>query len=567
MSLILRYSDTKNGGISFIGNTLGLSKRQDQNLSGTLGSIGAFTSLNNTLQVNTFPLGTTSNYQQNGSFAVLSIPSDSKILYAELIWGGLYKSRTDDISSLLNNTINFTTPLSTSTISSDISTRQNLLITIDNNTLGFYVRTANVTNLVANSLNGNYSVSGVPALINPLESQTNSTNHAGWTLAVVYENQSLPLRNLTLWSGGVVVSPATGSTDISISGFITPPALPITGKIFVSSAEGDAVISGDQMLFGSTTNTLSNLFGPNNPVSNFFASQINDDNGILKTSGTFGTRNANAISGTNTTACRQGWNITSVDVSNKLVANQKTAAIRFLTDQDLYVPNALALQVDSLGANLTLTKIVDKNNAKVGEKIEFTIIIKNIGSLPTTTSSLNDIFPSNFSLVENSITINGITQPNTTPINIGVINPNETKTVVFKMIANSLPNINPYFNIATVNYTFTPFEGLTVSSFSNSNYTSTFFYQIKLNVNKSVDKIYAIKNDTLTYSSEITNESNLPLINLFFQDSIPQGTTFIPNTVKIDNISYLSYSPETGFFIPNLIPQQSTKIEFKVIVN
>ena len=38
MPFIQRFSDIKEGGIVFTGNTLGLSKRDNQNLSGVLGS-------------------------------------------------------------------------------------------------------------------------------------------------------------------------------------------------------------------------------------------------------------------------------------------------------------------------------------------------------------------------------------------------------------------------------------------------------------------------------------------------------------------------------------------------
>lgn len=101
--------------------------------------------------------------------------------------------------------------------------------------------------------------------------------------------------------------PDTGSTTVTVSNFLTPQVLPITGKVFVSAQEGDAVLTGDRMLFGQTVPTLAPLSGPNNPADNFFASQINDQNGLPDTSGTFGTRNADAAAGTNTIACRQGW--------------------------------------------------------------------------------------------------------------------------------------------------------------------------------------------------------------------------------------------------------------------
>lgn len=147
-----------------------------------------------------------------------------------------------------------------------------------------------------------------------------------------------------------MVSPAQGSTDITLTGFLTPQTLPVSGKLFLSAQEGDAVLTGDRMLFGANVASLFPLSGPNNPAGNFFASQINDENGQLNTVETFGTRNANAAAGTNSSACRQGWDITAVNVSPLLTAGMTTAAIRFTTDGDLYVANCLGLQIDSEGA-------------------------------------------------------------------------------------------------------------------------------------------------------------------------------------------------------------------------
>ena len=78
----------------------------------------------------------------------------------------------------------------------------------------------------------------------------------------MFENDSLPLRNLTLWSGGV--------TDVTLTGFLTPEQLPLGGKLFVSAQEGDAVIKGDKLLFGKDVASLTPLSGPNNPTT-FFA--------------------------------------------------------------------------------------------------------------------------------------------------------------------------------------------------------------------------------------------------------------------------------------------------------
>ncbi|MBD5584868.1 MAG: DUF11 domain-containing protein [Clostridia bacterium] len=567
MPFIQRYSDVKKGGIVFTGNTLGLSKATNQNAPGTQGSIGAFTSLNPALQVGTFPAGTTLNYTENGSRAVLNLPANSTVLYAELIWGGLFRSSVNDISDLTNNSITFTTPLGTSTVAPDPATAQNFNIPADNITVGFYVRTANVTSLVQPALGGNYSVQGVPALIEAIDSRTADTNHAGWTLAVVYENPNLPLRNMTVWGGGTVVSPNTGSTTITVSNFLTPEVLPITGKIFVSAQEGDAVLTGDQMLFGQSIPTLELLSGANNPVNNFFASQINNENGALDTSGTFGNRNANANAGTNTSACRQGWDITAVDVSDKLQASQSSAVIRFTSDGDLYVPNALALQIDSKGANLVINKSADKTFADVGEEITYTLAIQNTGTVDALNVTLNDLLPPETTLVPNSVTVDGAPYAGALPVVISSISGGQSVTVTFKVTVNSLPAVNPVFNIARADYRFFPFTGYPATSFSNSNPVAVFIIARQMTNVKSVDKAFAVKGDILTYTSVIKNTGSIPVTDVVFKDGIPAGTTFIDGSVTVDGVSYPAYNPQTGFFVANLTPQASVTIIFQVQVN
>lgn len=566
MPFVKRYSDVKKGGIIFCGNTLGLSKAANQNAPGLLGSIGAFTSLNNALQVGTFPVGTTLNYLQNGSNAILTLPAGSTVLYAELVWGGLFRSETNNISNIINNNVTFNTPLSTFSVAPDAATSQVFNITVDETTIGFYVKSAIVTAMVASAMNGTYSVQGVPALIEAIDDSTADTNHAGWTLAVAYENANEKLRNLTIWVGGAVVSPNTGSTTITVSDFLTPATLPISGKIFVSAQEGDAVLEGDQMLFGESVATLQPLSGPNNPEDNFFASQINNQNGTIDTSGTFGTRNANAAAGTNISAGRQGWDITAVDVSDQLAASQSSAVIRFTSDGDLYVPNALSLQIDSKGADLFLNKTADKTFVDIGDEITYTIDIKNIGDADALNVTINDLLPQGTTLVDGSITIDGVPYAGALPVVIPNIPAGLPKTVQFKVTAKQLPQNNPIVNVANVDYTFFPFAGLEENAHAQSNSASVFVISRNVDITKSVDKTFAIKGDILTYTSVVTNNSNIPIEDIYFTDVIPAGTTFVPNSIFVNGVNILG-NPEVGFNVPNLPPSTSTTITFQVQVN
>ena len=437
MAFIQRYSAIRKGGIIFVGNTLGLSKYTNANRAGLLGSIGAFISLDTSLKVNDFPNGTTLDYRLNGSAAILNIPTGSGVLYAELVWGGLFRSNATDISAELDNAVTFTTPANAYPVTGDAATRENFVIALENNTVGFYVRSADVTSLVQAAGSGVYSLSSVPALIEAIDSRTNDTNHAGWTLAVVYENPDKAFESLTLWVGGEVVSPLTGVTDITLTGFKTPQTAAPAGRLYVSAGEGDAVIGGDQMLFGQSALTLSNLSGVNNPEYNFFCSQINGGTGALDTSGTFGTRNANAAAGVNTTACRQGYDITSVDLTGKLVSEQVTAFIRFITTNDLYVPNCLALEIDN-GAvpDLTVVKTTDKSLAVRGDVVRYTSIVTNSGSLPLSGVVFTDDIPAGTEFIPGSVSIDGLPAPNADPaagFPLTDMIPNQSVIVIFEV--------------------------------------------------------------------------------------------------------------------------------------
>lgn len=437
MAFIKRFSDIKKGGIAFIGNSSGLSKITNANNAGQLGSIGAFTSLNTAIRVNDFPYGTTLNYLQNGSSATLNLPQGSTVVYAELIWGGLYKSSTNNISTLLDNNILFTTPTSVNSVAPSSTTKQTFTIPLNNINVGFYVRSQDVTNIVSSSTNGTYSVEKIPSLIEAIDNRTNDTNHCGWTLAVVYLNSNLPFRSLNLWVGGEVVSPLIGVTNISLTGFKTPTETTPSGKLFVSAQEGDAVISGDQLLFSKDSINYSNLSGPNNPVNNFFCSQINNEYGVLDTSGTFGNRNANSLTGNNTTACRQGYDITAVDLTGKLSPAQSTAYIRFTSSGDLYLPNCLAIQIDNgINPEISIIKTVDKSVAVKGESLKYTSIIANTGSLPFYNINFNDAIPDGTIFIDGSVYIDGINYPTYNP-QTGFLIPNliptQTTTITFQV--------------------------------------------------------------------------------------------------------------------------------------
>lgn len=567
MAFFNRFTATTRGGIRFVGNTLGLSKLTNQNSAGTQGSIGAFTTLLGGT-VSNFPAETTLTFADNGSAAILNLPAGSDVLYAELVWGGNYRSATQNISGQINNPIGFTNPQNnTVSITQSPVTAQNFTYTDGSLTLGYYIRSANVTSVVQASGNGTYSVRGVPGLVDPIDNNTQDTNHAGWTLAVVYQNDAETLSNLNLWIGGEIVSPNTPSVDVTFSNFLTPASGPVSARVFLSASEGDAVLTGDQCLLGPNAGTLTNLSGPRNPAQNFFASQICNETGQLDTTGTFGTRNANPQTGTNISAGRQGWDITSVDGSAGISNSQTSAVFRFTSTGDLYIPNALGIKIDSQGAVITAVKSADKSFAFVGEEIAYSLQINNSGQISAQNVLVQDTLPPGLTLIPGSLSVNGVPQAGGFPVTVPDIPAGGAATVTFRAVANTIPDPNPTLNSANVQYTFYPFPDFPVENDETSNPVSVRIVTASAELFKSVDRAYAVLGDVLTYTVNLSNTGMVDLIGLVFRDPIPAGTTFVADSVTVNGVSQPGYEPDPGFPLGTLVAGGQVTVTFQVTVN
>jgi hypothetical protein len=335
----LRYGTITGGAITFTGNALGLDGDKNGNSPGTNGAIKTFITTDLSQQDGSFPPGTTSDWTLNNSRATLRLPNGARVLHAELVWGGSFASgsASDDVSSFIDGPtgpadkgyVLFTTPDGVvHQIQPDPTTARtdgsvNGSNHCNSNNGCFYSRSADVTALVLASGKGTYATGHVPGTQN---ADNDNSHVAGWTLAVAYEDFTQPIRSLTLFQG----MEQSGGAAASVAGFCTPPSGPLAGRLAVSAMEGDASITGDKMLFGTSSHLDDGdrVSGPRNPASggngnNFFAGQIVDDNGNLDTSGTFGDRNHTP--GHAEDGARQGWDITNVDASGRLVNNQTQA--------------------------------------------------------------------------------------------------------------------------------------------------------------------------------------------------------------------------------------------------
>ncbi len=544
-----RFTSTTSGALTFIGNTLGLSKRSNQNNPGTNDSIGAFTTTDKTQDVGTYPNGTTLTFAQNSSAATLSLPAGSTVLYAELTWAGSYAYGNQFVSvAQRNGPVTLVTPNGTFSISPDSTFQRNIGTANGNgdcisSDACFYARSQNVTSMVQAGGNGPYTVRGVPGTAAPTEEFLNC---AGWTLAVIYRNFSLPVRNLSLSIG----SEFAGNPPAQVTGFCTPESGPLDGRLAVSAMEGDANRNDDQMRFGRTQSLGSgdNLSGPNNPANNFFASQINGDNGDLVTSGTFGTLNANPVTGNLANPGRQGWDITNVDVSSELRNGQTQAfaqgtrnASNVFADQYLITDLGLQIKVGAPAFGFNV-KSVDKAQAVVGDTLTYTVRAANSGAIDATNLVFTDVPPPGTTFVSGSFKRNGLVLPGANPaagVNLGTVAGGDTVTVEFKVQVTSVP-ASPaaaqYDNAATWTYQYVSCAGQPTQNGTFT--TNTVTTRIaRLEPTKSVSPMAAVPNQTLTYTVTIPNTGTASAMNVTLTDAIPAGTSYVAGSTTLNGVA------------------------------
>ncbi|WP_238653269.1 DUF7507 domain-containing protein [Paenibacillus piscarius] len=564
--LVVRSTVNATGAITFTGNTLGLSRSDTAGVPGTLDSIGAFTTTNTASVFGTYPAGTTSLYQSNSSAAILTLPAGSTVLYAELIWGGSYVNGNVNLTSAINNPISLITPLgNTVSVTPDAATANS--VDLGGGALA-YVRSANVTGTIQASGAGTYITGGVVGTI--VISGDSTANHAGWTLAVIYQNPSLPFRNMSLRAGAVLVQSTSAPVVTTITGFATPVTGALGGRILFSAQEGDANRSGDQALFGATSTTQLALSGPNNFANNFFASQINNDAGNLNTTGTFGTRNqTNGSPGTNIIGGRQGWDITNVDVSARLVNNQSSALLTLTTSGDAYVVNANALQIDINAPKISLTKNANVAGTIVGDLVTYTVTVSNTGTASAASVVLSDTLPDGLTFAAGSMVVAGVPRPTydiTAGIPLGSLALGTSVTATYQARVTSLPSPQFVPNTATAAFTFQSVAGgPTVSGVIPSNTNSLPVYSPVLGIVKSANTTNATVGDQILYTLQISNTGNIGALTTL-TDNIPAGSTYVAGSFTV-NGTPVAGNPAAGIAIGNIAAGASSTVQFRVLVN
>jgi uncharacterized repeat protein (TIGR01451 family) len=116
-------------------------------------------------------------------------------------------------------------------------------------------------------------------------------------------------------------------------------------------------------------------------------------------------------------------------------------------------------------------KTVSARTVAVGDTVTYTVTVHNSCTSPMTQLVLQDMLPEGLTLVADSVTVNGISQPGADPA-VGVSLPDitgeDTVIIAFQAMAEFIPEVNPTANRAEISYGYTPLAGGIVETYQAS---------------------------------------------------------------------------------------------------
>ncbi len=305
----------------------------------------------------------------SSSSATLSLPNPncSRVVYAGLYWAGVYNGASDDYRKVKLKLPSSSTYID---IIADPNNREIL-----SSTTRSYTCFKDITALVQAESNPN----GVYTAANILATEGKAAgtgSAAGWTMIVVYENESETRKNISIFDGYADVT--NTEVEVPYSGFKTIPTGNVKAEQIIGALEGDRRRGNDKYEFKDKNGNYNPLSNNLNPANNFFNNSITIYDSYLT---------GKNPESTNTF----GFDVDQIKIKNPgnsvIDNNQTSADVKFTSRGDFYYPFLSAMSIEVIEPEIKLVKTaVDATNLPItsevalGGEVYYNITFQNIGT-------------------------------------------------------------------------------------------------------------------------------------------------------------------------------------------
>lgn len=220
---------------------------------------------------------------------------------------------------------------------------------------------------------------------------------------------------------------------------------------------------------------------------------------------------------------------------------------------------------------LQIIKVADKTVAAVGDTITYTVSIANTGTVTAMNVVFTDEIPSGTSFAANSVLVNGVAQPGANPeagIPVGDIPPGGFATVTFSVVVEERLEPPEVVNIAVIDFDVQIIPGGPISHRTQeSEPVATRIELVELTLVKTAVPARVVLGDNITYTVAITNTGTVPVNNVIFKDTIPEGTSLVANSFTVNGVIQPGANPTNGVNLATIQPGQIVTVNFKVKVD
>ena len=237
-----------------------------------------------------------------------------------------------------------------------------------------------------------------------------AAGYGGWTMVIVFADPLLQVRNLTVFDGCVVVSPAAGNVDVNVAGFITPPTGPVSCQLGAVVIDGDRNDGNDAYQFsqnggaGPFLDLTPTTIAPGNATS-----RTNDTwNSTISYNGAVVTSRNPAYTNTH------GYDADIFELPNagnvNLGNNRTSATVRFNTSVETYHLQVITTSISNFNPSYSFAKTstdLSGGSLTPGDSIRYQMNYENRGNDASTNSRIIDNIPTGTSYKPGTIRING----------------------------------------------------------------------------------------------------------------------------------------------------------------